>query len=78
MIPLNPISNSSAVEAMGYDPGTQTLAVRYKGSSKTTHFKGVEPHILEQANAADSLGGFLNSQVRGTYDAEVIADDEDS
>ncbi len=82
MIELQPVQGSSAVESMGYDPTSQTLAVRYKNAKSTTHFIGVEPHVNEQLHAADSIGSFLHSQIRSqvgeVYKAETIPDDEDA
>ena len=57
---------SSNVQAIGYDPETQTLEVEFHGGSVYQYY-GVPDHMHEQIMRAPSKGGFLNSYIKNGY-----------
>lgn len=61
-ITMHTCANSSHVDAHGYDPLAQTLAVRFKGG-QTYHYYGVPVGIYEELKQADSVGNFLNMHI---------------
>ena len=60
--------DSSNVEAIGYDPGTQELHVRFLGSGETYVYFGVEEWVFHELMHADSKGAYLNTSIKGRYD----------
>ena len=72
---LIPIPNSS-IDAAGYDLGSQTLAVRFKPNGPVYHYKDVPPDVAEAFDKAESKGRFLQTEIRGAFDHEVIPPEE--
>lgn len=66
-----PHERSTNIAATGYDPDTQTLAVRFK-SGKTYHYKGVEREVAEGLGQSRSPGKFLFANIRDSYDYELL------
>tara|TARA_R110001583_G_scaffold154678_2_gene306391 strand:+ start:837 stop:1046 length:210 start_codon:yes stop_codon:yes gene_type:complete len=57
---------SSNIESIGYDPDTETLEVEFiKGG--LYQYYGVPEHIYGELMSASSHGGYLASNVKGTY-----------
>jgi hypothetical protein len=57
---------SSKVYGYGYEPGTQTLAVRFKGfdgapRDNTYHYPDVTPEMFAALEAAESKGKHINA-----------------
>jgi KTSC domain len=59
--------DSSSVEAIGYDPATQELYVRFVKSGETYVYQQVEEWVFEDFRRADSKGIFLNTSVKPHY-----------
>ncbi len=60
-----PVSSSN-VAAVGYDPNTQTLEVEFNNGSIYQYFD-VPQTIYEALVSAESVGKFLNAQIKGYY-----------
>lgn len=58
---------SSNVEAIGYDPGTQELYVRFLKSGLTYIYYGVDEWVFQEFLQADSKGIFLNERIKPSY-----------
>lgn len=66
MQPIVNIDGSSNVTGIGYDPTTQTLAVRFK-SGKTYNYQDVPPQVHKDFMAAPSKGSFFATNVKGKF-----------
>ena len=60
--------DSSSVEAIGYDPATAKLYLRFRGSGNAYVYTDVPPAVYASLMAADSIGRFVNAEIKGTYD----------
>ena len=58
---------SSNVEAVAYEADTMTLHVWFNSNSHYT-YSGVPEDLYEGLLYADSVGSFLNREIKGTYD----------
>jgi hypothetical protein len=59
---------SSNVKAHGYDASTQTLAVKFRSSSASYHYKNVPADVYENLKGAQSVGAFISAHVKPVYD----------
>lgn len=59
---------SSSVDAIGYDPGSGKLYVRFVGSGRAYVYYGVPASVYDAFMAADSKGRFVNAHVKGRYE----------
>ena len=59
---------SSNIEAIGYDPDTMELHVRFLKSGETYVYYNVESWVFDEFMQADSKGTYLNDQIKGRYD----------
>lgn len=62
---------SSNVESIGYDEATQTLRVRFLNGSEYD-YKNVPIMEFEQLNNAQSVGSYLNRNIKGNYAYEKV------
>lgn len=63
-IQLNPVE-SNQVGAIGYDPETKTLAVRFRrGAGAIYHYPGVERETFEAFRGADSIGTYFGQNIK--------------
>ena len=58
---------SSSIEAVGYDPASKRLYVRFR-SAYTYVYDEVAKAVFDDLLAADSKGRFLNQEIKGAYD----------
>lgn len=65
VVPVSPVKSSS-VSGVGYDPGTGTLAVQFKGG-KVYYYEGVGPEVKTQLDKAESVGKFVGANVVGKF-----------
>ena len=63
---LRPVESSS-VEAVGYDPATAKLYIRFRGSGRAYVYADVPPAVYKALMAADSIGRFVNTEIKGAY-----------
>lgn len=59
--------DSSNVEAIGYDPDTQQLHVRFVKSGETYVYYDVEEWVFQEFMQADSKGKYLNNQIKERF-----------
>ncbi len=59
---------SSSIAAVGYDPTTRRLYLRFAGSGNAYLYRDVPPALFDELMRAESKGGFVNAMVRGSYD----------
>lgn len=67
---LNQVQSSN-IEAIGHDPLSSQLVVRFK-SGKTYVFKGVPSSLYDEFVNAQSKGKYFGSHVRDNYQFEEI------
>ena len=72
MAPLLPVQ-SSMLAAIGYDPATRTLAVRFNNSNFVHHYKDVPAAEVDAVRTAESIGKEFNARIRGKYDSTAVA-----
>jgi len=60
--------DSSNIEAIGYEPDSQELHVRFLKSGETYVYYGVEDWVFQELMQADSKGIYFNANIRNTYD----------
>lgn len=59
--------DSSNIEAIGYDPDSQELHVRFLRSGEVYVYYGVEDWVFQEFRYAESKGGYLNNSIKGRY-----------
>ena len=59
--------DSSNIEAIGYDPESRELHVRFLRSGDTYVYSDVEEGVFEELMQADSKGSYLNRRIKGSY-----------
>ena len=64
---MHPV-DSTNIEAIGYDESSQELYVRFLESGDTYVYFGVEEWVFDEMMQSDSKGGYLNQEVKGSYD----------
>ena len=64
-ITMQPVESSN-LAAAGYDPATQTLAIRFKGGV-LYHYHDVTPADYEAFTKAKSKGGHFHTAIRGKF-----------
>lgn len=66
---------STAISRIEYDPGTQTLDIRFRPSGELYRYYDVPVRVYEAFRKAVSKGRFFNSHIRERYDfAHISAD----
>jgi lysyl-tRNA synthetase class 2 len=64
---------SGAVSAVGYDPTTNELDIEYTGGD-VYRYSMVPPSVHRELLAADSIGAFVNREVKPHYPGREIFD----
>ncbi|SDU53602.1 KTSC domain-containing protein [Jiangella alkaliphila] len=65
-----PVS-SSALRSVGYDPQTWTLEVEFE-SGAVYRYLDVDPLDVEAMMAADSMGAYLNEEIKPHHEVEQV------
>lgn len=60
-----PVSSSNVI-SVGYDPGTLTLEVEYKGDSVYQYFD-VPETVYQELLRASSIGQFMHANIKNNY-----------
>lgn len=63
---IKPIS--SAIEVIHYLADTQTLVVKYNGSSSKYFYQSVPVTVVFHLLVADSFGKFINAHIKPNYE----------
>lgn len=61
-----PQFDSSNIQAIRYDADHMLLEVTFKNGGIYEYFD-VEPHVIDDFKASDSMGGFLAKRIKGHY-----------
>lgn len=61
---------SSQIAEYGYDPETKVLAVRFVMGG-FYHYRNVPPDVFTEMKAAQSVGRFLHTNVKGRFPFEA-------
>lgn len=70
-ITMSPVQSSN-VQAAGYDPISQTMAVQFKGGA-TYHYAGVPPQLGAELGTVASVGSFVSQRiVKGGFAATKV------
>lgn len=69
---MKPVERSSTIEAVGYDPATQLLKVKFK-SGGTYHYESVPAAEHQKLMAAESIGKHFHAHIRGAFKSEKQA-----
>jgi hypothetical protein len=59
--------SSSAISAVGYDPATQRMQIRFEGGGTTYTFCRVPQYIYEGLLSAASKGSYYDRHIKGRY-----------
>lgn len=59
--------NSSNIARVGFDKDTSSLFLEYKGGNLYV-YSDVSLDIYNKLMSADSVGRFVNEEIKGTYD----------
>lgn len=59
--------DSSNLEAIGYDPDSRELHVRFLKSGDTYVYYDVDEWVFQEFLQADSKGGYLNDKIKERY-----------
>lgn len=57
---------SSSIDAVGYDPASKRLYVRFRSGYIYVYYE-VAKSVFDDLLTADSKGRFLNQEIRGAY-----------
>lgn len=70
------IPNSSSIAEIGYNAERSALYVRFNGG-KLYRYDDVPPIMFDELKAADSVGKFVNANIKTQYDATPVASTDD-
>lgn len=70
---MKEVKGSSQVTAVGYDPATRILQVRFTTGAEY-QYSGVPPDLYARLIAAPSFGSFLHKHVKGKYPYVKVKD----
>lgn len=65
-IDLHPV-DSTAISSIGYDEEYSILAIEFRESQELWYYYGVPKDVYEALENADSIGGYYNDYIKGTY-----------
>jgi hypothetical protein len=73
-IAMLPVRSTMAT-AIGYDSDEEILQVEFKNGS-VYQYSGVDEDTWEDLHAADSIGSFFNTEIKGRFESERIDIDD--
>ena len=66
-IEMKPVE-SSQVAAIGYDAGSQTLAIKFRSGGSTYHYDNVPASLFDDMQKAESVGSFFYKNIKPKSD----------
>ena len=63
---------SSNIEAIGYDPDSQELHVRFLKSGETYVYYDVEEWVFQEFMQAGSKGSYLHANIKSRYRCDKL------
>jgi len=70
-VSLTETPNSSCFSKIGYSDAHETLVLVFRGGG-TYLFSGVPASVWQSFRAADSLGRYFNTKIKGVYSSEKV------
>jgi hypothetical protein len=61
------LCDSSLVHSHGYDPKSQTMAVRFKTNGSTVHYQDVSQKDYDAMCNADSIGSHIQKVIKPNF-----------
>lgn len=65
-MPVQEMRRSSAIERVGYNPGSSELSIWFSGARRYI-YSAVPPEVYDALCQAPSAGQFVNDNVKGRY-----------
>lgn len=65
-------TNSSNVDAIGYDADTNELHVKFRSGGHYI-YSAVPPEIFDEAKSSDSIGRFMSKRIKGAFEARKMS-----
>lgn len=77
-IPLTLTPESSQIHSYGYDPESQTLAVKFNSNhaALTYHYKGVPPALAAELESAPSKGALIYRHIKPAFEFDRLPEQE--
>ena len=66
------ILDSESIFGVMYDPESQGLFVCFRDSGDIYLYYGLPQRVYDEFMAAESKGGYLNREIKGTYDFKKV------
>ena len=63
---------SSNIEAVGYDPNTKELTVKFKNGG-TYHYSAVPSHEADALMHAESIGKHFHAHIKGKFQHQKVS-----
>ena len=70
--------DSRAIEAVGYDGQRRWLDVQFAGQARVCRYYGVDAEVYAALMQAESIGAYVNAQVKPRYLHEVLPADREA
>ena len=71
LVDLVPVLSTN-VAAIGYDPATASLVIRFHNQSRVYRYKGVPQAVHDAFMASPSKGFFFTQHIKGRYSFEQV------
>lgn len=68
---VQPVSNSSFIAGIGYDPDTQVLTLQFTDGN-SYEYNDVDDGTYNEMAASDSMGRFFHSRIKGQYSGRRV------
>lgn len=68
---VTPVSNSSLIAGIGFDPDSQTLTLQFTDGN-SYEYQGVDDGTYNELLASDSMGKFFHSRIKGQYSGRRV------
>lgn len=66
--------NSTSISSIGYDELTKTLEVKFIENGEIYQYLKVPQKVYHELLTADSIGAYLNQEIKGKYEYRKIDD----
>lgn len=68
---VQPVSNSSFIAGVGYDPENQTLTLQFTDGNEY-EFNNVDDGTYNEMLQSESMGRFFHSRIKGQYSGRRV------
>lgn len=70
-IELHAVIGSNMIAEDGYDPATETLAIKFQ-NNQVWNYKGVDPRTFEEYNTSESKGKYFHRVIKKNIAGELV------